>query len=149
MWRTRKENKSSAPGQTAPAHYWLLDVWSTAGRTRWHRSFAGSSVTTTNKALCFWYSYFLYLFKGRWNSWERRCIKQHNKLPPVLQIITVLEASNLFPALIYGGRQGLSLCSTHCTRQQIKCCILLFCVFLIQQVKPILSNSDFSSMKFI
>lgn len=109
-----QENQSPAPGQTVPDHSWLLDVfkwwWSTAGRTWWHRSFAGSSVTTTNTALCSWYSYFLYLFKGEWNSWERRCIKQHNKLlsksPKKSQW---LEVPNLFPALICGGRQGLSL----------------------------------------
>lgn len=60
-----------------------------------------------------------------------------------------LVAPNLFPALIRGGRQGLSLSSAHCTRQQSQCCISLFWDFLIQQAKPNLSNSNFNGIKFI
>lgn len=61
-WEEGQESHSPSPGWAGPACSCLRDVFdwrrSAAGRGRWHRSFPGSSVVTTNKAVRFWASCF-------------------------------------------------------------------------------------------
>lgn len=148
-----QEKQSPAPGQAAPAHSWLLDVFN--GDEVLQEGYDDTDpsldllLPPPTKQFASGIPIFCNFLKvgetaGRGDALNSMTNSLESPRQPQW-----LEAPNLFPALICGGRQGLSLSSTHCTRQQIQGYILLFWGFLIQQTKSILSNSDFNGIKFI